>query len=122
MRRALVTLPDGVWRVVDELKGTLGDGDSEVVRNIVISHLSEKGILIPQYNVKGIVGELKDEISTQDVMITSLVELLEESGVVKYADWENRIRRAIQEKSSKALTSYNRKIPNRTVCFTLLRT
>ena len=102
MRRALVTLPDGVWRVVDELKGTLGDGDSEVVRNIVISHLSEKGILIPQYNVKGIVGELKDEISTQDVMITSLVELLEESGVVKYADWENRIRRAIQEKSSKA--------------------
>ncbi len=101
MRRALVSLPDGAWRVIDELKGTLGDGDSEVIRNIVISHLSEKGILIPQYNIKGTMGELKDEISTQDTMITALVELLEESGVVKYADWEKKIKLAIQEKSSK---------------------
>ncbi len=49
MRRALVSLPNGVWEVIDkELKGKLGDGDSEVIRNIVISHLMEKGYLLPE--------------------------------------------------------------------------
>ncbi len=46
-KRALVTLPDGVWKVIDnELKGQIGDGDSEVIRNIVISYLTEKGYLM----------------------------------------------------------------------------
>jgi hypothetical protein len=34
MRRALVSLPDGVWTIIDtDLKGQIGDGDSEVIRN-----------------------------------------------------------------------------------------
>ena len=43
-KRALVTLPEGVWEIIDrDLKGKLGDGDSEVIRNIVVSYLAEKG-------------------------------------------------------------------------------
>jgi hypothetical protein len=37
-RRALVTLPEGLWAIIDaEMKGKIGDGDSEVIRNIVIA-------------------------------------------------------------------------------------
>ena len=47
MRRALVSLPDGVWNIIDtDLKGQIGDGDSEVIRNLVISYLTEKGYLL----------------------------------------------------------------------------
>ena len=43
-RRALFSLPDGVWKIIDnELKSQIGDGDSEVIRNIVIAYLTEKG-------------------------------------------------------------------------------
>jgi metal-responsive CopG/Arc/MetJ family transcriptional regulator len=46
-RRALVTLPDGVWKVIDnQLKGKIGDGDSEVIRSIVTAYLIEKGYLL----------------------------------------------------------------------------
>ena len=48
MRRALVSLPGGVWKVLDkELKGRIGDGDSELIRNLVINRLTEKGYLLP---------------------------------------------------------------------------
>jgi metal-responsive CopG/Arc/MetJ family transcriptional regulator len=46
MRRVLVSLPSGVWRIINsELKGTFGEKDSEVVRNVVIAYLSEKGYM-----------------------------------------------------------------------------
>ena len=47
MRRALASLPDGVRKIIDEeLKGQIGDGDSEVIRNLVIAYLTEKGYLL----------------------------------------------------------------------------
>ncbi|MBS3156711.1 CopG family transcriptional regulator [Candidatus Woesearchaeota archaeon] len=46
MKRLLVSIPDGSWRIIEKkLKGRLGDKDSEVVRNIVLSYLSEKGYI-----------------------------------------------------------------------------
>lgn len=48
MIMALVALPDGIWKVLDKkLKGKPGDGDREVIRNIVFAHLTEKGYLLP---------------------------------------------------------------------------
>jgi hypothetical protein len=41
-KKIQVTFSDGQWRLVHKLKGTIGETDSEVVRNIVISYLSEK--------------------------------------------------------------------------------
>ena len=46
MRRILVSLPEGIWKIVNnDLKGTIGESGSEIVRNIVIAYLSEKGYL-----------------------------------------------------------------------------
>ena len=46
MKRALVSLPDGIWDIIEnELKGKFGNKNSEVIRNIVLAYLSEKGYL-----------------------------------------------------------------------------
>jgi metal-responsive CopG/Arc/MetJ family transcriptional regulator len=45
MKKILVSLPEGIFNLVKELKGKLGESDSEVVRSMVISFLSEKGYL-----------------------------------------------------------------------------
>jgi hypothetical protein len=42
--RILVTLPTGIDAILEKnLMGLIGDNKSEVVRNIVISYLSDKG-------------------------------------------------------------------------------
>lgn len=46
MKKILVSLPEGVMDIINSrLKGKIGDKDSEIVRAIVISYLSEKGFL-----------------------------------------------------------------------------
>lgn len=45
MKKVLVSLPEGIFNLVRDLKGTLGESDSEVIRTMVISFLSEKGYL-----------------------------------------------------------------------------
>lgn len=45
MKKILVSLPEGIFNLVRDLKGTLGESDSEVIRTMVISFLSEKGYL-----------------------------------------------------------------------------
>jgi len=50
MKRILVSLPEGIFNIVKELKGRLGESDSEVVRDIVIAYLSEQGYLAKEEN------------------------------------------------------------------------
>lgn len=45
MRKVLVSIPEKVFETVRELRGTYGDSDSEIIRTILISYLSEKGYL-----------------------------------------------------------------------------
>jgi len=45
LKKVLVSLPEGIFKLVHELKSKLGESDSEVVRTMVISFLSEKGYL-----------------------------------------------------------------------------
>ena len=45
MKKVLVSLPEGIFNTVHGLKGKLGESDSEVIRTMVISFLSEKGYL-----------------------------------------------------------------------------
>jgi metal-responsive CopG/Arc/MetJ family transcriptional regulator len=45
MKKVLVSLPDGIYNMIHNLKGTLGESDSEVIRTMTISFLSEKGYL-----------------------------------------------------------------------------
>ncbi len=103
MRRALVSLPDGVWKVLDkELKGKLGDGDSEVIRNLVIAHLTEKGYLLPTKNHPSQSSQIADEVEMLDMMVNSLVEVMEERGQIRYSEWESRLKKKIAERSGKS--------------------
>jgi metal-responsive CopG/Arc/MetJ family transcriptional regulator len=44
MKRVLVSLPQGIWEIIEKnIKGKLGEKESEILRNIVIAYLSEKG-------------------------------------------------------------------------------
>jgi len=46
MKRALVSLPDGVWDIIEnDLRGKIGERDSEIIRNMVIGFLTQNGYL-----------------------------------------------------------------------------
>lgn len=100
VRRALVTLPDGVWSVIDkELIGKLGDGYSEVIRNLVIAYLTEKGYLLSMKAKGANMNSVAGELDIHDAMITALAELLEEKGGLNYSEWENRVKKKLKEDS-----------------------
>jgi len=40
--RITVSIPNWLWKIINaEFKGKLGEGDSEIIRNIVIAYVSE---------------------------------------------------------------------------------
>lgn len=45
VKRVQVTFTEGQWELLQKLKGELGDGDADVVRNLVIAWLSEKSLI-----------------------------------------------------------------------------
>jgi DNA-binding MarR family transcriptional regulator len=95
-RRALVTLPEGVWKVIDEqLKGKLGNGDSEVIRNIVMAYLLERGYLLNPKEKPASMNQIAGELDIHDSMITSLVEVLETKGVLTQEEWEKHIKKRV---------------------------
>jgi len=44
-RKIQVTFTNEQWELLEKLRGTMGDADSEIVRNIVIAYLSEKSYI-----------------------------------------------------------------------------
>jgi metal-responsive CopG/Arc/MetJ family transcriptional regulator len=56
MRKILVSFPEGVFNTIRELKGELGESDSEIVRNIVIAYLSEQGFF-SKMSIRGIASK-----------------------------------------------------------------
>ena len=45
LKRVMVNFTDRQWELLEKLRGILGNSDSEIVRNIVLMFLSEKGYL-----------------------------------------------------------------------------
>jgi len=44
MKKVLVSIPEGAWKIIEkELKGKLGESESELIRTMVLVYLSEKG-------------------------------------------------------------------------------
>ena len=43
------------------------------------------------------IKELKEEVELLDDMLSALVELLEEKGVLRYEEWEKKIKEKIKE-------------------------
>jgi len=54
MKKILVSLPRGIFELICDLKGELGESYSEVVRNIVVAYLSEQGYLSKMGPIRGI--------------------------------------------------------------------
>jgi hypothetical protein len=70
----LVSLPDGVLNVIyNDLKRQIGDGDSEVLRNVVFTYLAEKGYLLKgKQNIVSTTDQIASELDIHDTMITAL--------------------------------------------------
>ena len=95
-RRALVSLPDSVWKIIDNaIKGQIGDGDSEVIRNTVIAYLTEKDYMLKGNKQQN--DQLAAEIDILDNMITSLAEILEERGQLNHEELEKKIQSKLHE-------------------------
>jgi metal-responsive CopG/Arc/MetJ family transcriptional regulator len=95
-RRALVSLPEGVWQVIDEqLKGKIGNGHSEVIRNIVVAYLLERGYLLNPKEKPASMDQIAGELDIHDSMITSLAEVLEQKGVLTQEEWEKHIKKRV---------------------------
>lgn len=45
MKKVLVSIPEGIYDLIQDLKGKFGESDSEIIRTLVISYLGEKGYL-----------------------------------------------------------------------------
>ena len=54
MKKVLVSLPQGIFDLISNLKGEMGESYSEVVRNIVVAYLSEQGYFSTMGKIKGI--------------------------------------------------------------------
>ena len=48
---------------------------------------------------KKLIRELAEELDTLDDMLTALVEILEEKGIVTQDEWESRIKLRVEKKS-----------------------
>jgi hypothetical protein len=96
MRKALVALPDEIWAIIDRYLGdTMGHGYSDTIRSIVLAWLSENGYLAK--GEKATPKKSKDEeIDILDTMLTSLVDLLEEKGVITQEEWEQHIKKKLK--------------------------
>lgn len=95
MRRTLVSLPDGAWDAIDkELRPQLGNADSEIIRNIVLAYLIEKGYLIKSKRKKESTGneQIASELDIQEAMISTLAEMLEEKGQLNHQEWDRRVQ------------------------------
>jgi len=45
VKRVQVTFTKNQWELIEKLRGTLGQTDAEIIRNIVLTWLSEKSIV-----------------------------------------------------------------------------
>lgn len=53
-KRVQVVFTDGQWELISNLRGEFGEGDADIVRNIVLAWLAEKSLI--STNVKQRMG------------------------------------------------------------------
>ncbi len=52
-KRVQVAFTENQWKLLESFRGEFGDGDADIVRNIVISWLSEKSFISTTVKNKG---------------------------------------------------------------------
>ncbi len=101
MKRTLVSLPDELFDIMKtKLMGKFGESDSEIIRNIVIAYLSEKGYLSNKEE-----KSIDDDGNMWEEIIGALVSVLEEKGVIDGKDIDTKMRRRLEFK--KGLTKFD---------------
>lgn len=97
MKRVFVSLPDGIWKIINkDFKNKMGDSESEVIRNIVISYLSHRGYFVNSQGYED-TSEIYEKLTAYERMLYSMLDLLEEKGAITYPEWENKMKRKVQE-------------------------
>jgi hypothetical protein len=81
-----IDLPVEIWEKIDTEFKLNGESDSKVLCNIIRNHLAEHGFHPNMHSLAHGHG-IKDYLETQETMIMSIVELLEEKGLATYNDW-----------------------------------
>jgi len=106
MKTILVSFPEGVNAIIEkELIGKIGGNKSEVVRTLVVAQLMQLGYIRKGEKMSKKIDRKKmEEIDLLDNMLTSLVDLLEEKGVLTHEEWNTKIRQKIESK--KKLVSF----------------
>jgi hypothetical protein len=59
---------------------------------------------MPNKKEKNLLKEIAEEVDAFDTMLSALIELLEEKGILTQQEWENRIKQKTEK--DKKLTSY----------------
>lgn len=101
MKRVFVSLPEGVWKIIyDNFQGPMGEAESEIIRNMIIAYLSDQGYFV---NAKGepAVDDIYTKLGILDKMVTSLTEVLEEKGTIRFDEWDRRVKKKIEETGDK---------------------
>lgn len=82
----------------------VGDSESEVIRNIVIAYLSDKGYFI---NSKGQedAQEIKDKLLVTESLLESVIDALEEKTEVTYEDIDRIMKKKIADLNSRRAKS-----------------
>lgn len=82
----------------------VGDGDSEVIRNVVIAYLTEKGYLLKPKSHGKIslqTDQIASELDIHDAMMEAMAEILEEKGTFNHEEWERRVQKKLHAHSKK---------------------
>jgi hypothetical protein len=88
-----ISLPKGVWEVINKDLGWLGNTESARIQNIIIS-----STLLNSYKTnsdKYACSDYKYNLDVLEYMIDSVVELLEDKNIISSKEWRARVQQRI---------------------------
>lgn len=91
MKRVYVSLPDEIYDIIKKTyEGRLGDSESEVIRNMVIAFLSQRGEFVTEESIG-----IKDRMALLETYIEVLIEALEDKGSIRASDIDAKMKKKV---------------------------
>jgi hypothetical protein len=101
-RQVEIELPSKVWEIIETQFKLQDESDSEILSKIIKNHLASNGYY-PDVDSLEQGNGLKDIVDIHQDMITTLLDLLERKGLIKYQEWAQ----LMQERIRKDTESFN---------------
>ncbi len=89
-----LSLPYNICETINKDYGSMGNTESEIIQNIVISFLSVKNFFI-NCNKTDNHTIIYDNIEVLNHMMSSTIELLVEKNIISENEWKKRMQRKI---------------------------